>query len=134
MLSNSQVETFKKKGFLVIRNFFHSDIMSNILNEVNRLDALDPIENGPMKYYEKSLLGDDEMLLIRIEKFIETSPILKSVVYNQKMVEIICTLLEDQPTLLKEKLTTNHMDHRQIIYIKILRQDGINMAQSLFQL
>ena len=104
MLSNSQVETFKKKGFLVIRNFFHSDIMSNILDEVNRLDALDPIENGPMKYYEKSLLGDDEMLLIRIEKFIETSPILKSVVYNQAMVEIICTLLEDQPTLLKEKI------------------------------
>ena len=104
MLSNSQVETFKKKGFLVIRNFFHSDIMSNILDEVNRLDALDPIENGPMKYYEKSLLGDDEMLLIRIEKFIETSPILKSVVYNQAMAEIICTLLEDQPTLLKEKI------------------------------
>ena len=55
MLSNSQVETFKKKGFIVIRNFFHSDTMSNILDEVNRLDALDPIENGPIFYWIQSI-------------------------------------------------------------------------------
>ena len=109
MVSNSQIETFNKKGFLVIRDFFHSDIMKKILDEVNRLDVLDPIENGPMKYYEKSQIDKDEMLLIRIEKFIETSPVLKSLVYDQAMIEIISTLLADQPTLLKEKI--NYKPH-----------------------
>ena len=53
MLDNSQIESFKQKGFLVIKDFFDSDFMNQILNEVNRLDVLEPIENGPMKYYEE---------------------------------------------------------------------------------
>ena len=89
MLDNSQIESFKQKGFLVIRNFFNSDFMNQILNEVNRLDVLEPEENGPMKYYEESQINKNEMLLIRIEKFIETSPLLKSVVYNESMIEVI---------------------------------------------
>ena len=104
MLENSQTETFKNKGFLIIRNLFDPDFMKKILEEVNRLDVLKPIENGPMKYYEKSQINKDEMLLIRIEKFIEISPFLKSVVYNKLIIEIIGTLLSDQPTLLKEKI------------------------------
>jgi|TARA_B100002052_G_scaffold96580_1_gene89196 ectoine hydroxylase-related dioxygenase (phytanoyl-CoA dioxygenase family) len=104
MLDNSQIESFKQKGFLVIKNFFDSDFMNQILNEVNRLDVLEPIENGPMKYYEESQMNKNEMLLIRIEKFIETSPLLKSVVYNEAMIEVISTLLSDKPTLLKEKI------------------------------
>ena len=67
MLENSQIESFKQKGFLVIKNFFDSDFMNQILNEVNRLDVLEPIENGPMKYYEESQMSTSEMLLIRIE-------------------------------------------------------------------
>ena len=104
MLDNSQIESFKQKGFLVIKNFFDSDFMNQILNEVNRLDVLEPIENGPMKYYEESQMNKNEMVLIRIEKFIETSPLLKSVVYNEAMIEVISTLLSDKPTLLKEKI------------------------------
>ncbi len=104
MLDNSQIESYKQKGFLVIRNFFDSDFMKKILNEVNRLDVLDPIEDGLMKYYEESQMNKNEMLLIRIEKFLETSPILKSAVYHEGMIEIIGTLLSDEPSLLKEKI------------------------------
>ena len=65
MLDNSQIESFKQKGFLVIKNFFDSDFMNQILN-FNRLDVLEPIENGPMKYYEESQMNKNEMF----EKFI----------------------------------------------------------------
>ena len=62
MLDNSQIESFKKKGFLVIRNFFDSDFMNQILNEVNRLDDLEPLENGLMKYYEESQMNNNCLL------------------------------------------------------------------------
>ena len=32
MLDNSQIESFKQKGFLVIRNFFNSDFMNQIID------------------------------------------------------------------------------------------------------
>ena len=41
--------------------------MNQILNEVNRLDVLEPIENGPMKYYEESQMKKNEMLLIKLK-------------------------------------------------------------------
>ena len=66
MLENSQIESFKQKGFLVIKDFFDSDFMNQILNEVNRLDVLEPIEYGQMKYYEESQMNKNEMLLISV--------------------------------------------------------------------
>lgn len=104
VLDSTQIQSFKDKGFLVIRNLFDASFMMNILNEVNRLDALDPINNGPMKYYEPSQLNHDEMILIRIEKFLEESSLLKSVVYDETLIKIIAALLLQDPILLKEKI------------------------------
>lgn len=104
ILEDTQIQTFRNKGFLVLRDFYGSDTMKNILNEVDRLDAQDPIEDGPMKYYESSQLDHDQMLLIRIEKFLEESPMLTAIVYDDPLIKIIGTLLSDEPTLLKEKI------------------------------
>ena len=70
-LSTDEILDFKKLGFIVLRQYYSTNEILKILDEVNRLELLIPEKGGMMKYYDTPFGQDSSnqsMILIRIEK------------------------------------------------------------------
>jgi hypothetical protein len=107
ILSPDELLDFKKLGFIVLRQYYSGNEILKILDEVNRLESLMPEKGGMMKYYDYPFEQDSNnqsMILIRIEKFIETSPYLESIVNNPSVHSLLKQLLGESTLLLKEKI------------------------------
>ena len=107
ILSPDEISAFKKLGFIVLRQYYSDNKILKILDEVNRLKSLIPEKEGIMKYYETPF-GKDSInqsnILIRIEKFIETSPYLESIVNSSFVHSLLNQLLGESAVLMKEKI------------------------------
>ena len=107
ILSPDEILDFNKLGFIVLRQYYSGNEILEILYEVNRLESLMPEKGGMMKYYDYPFEQDSNnqsMILIRIEKFIETSPYLESIVNNLSVHSLLKQLLGESAVLLKEKI------------------------------
>ena len=107
ILSPDEILDFKKLGFIVLRQYYSGNEILKILDEVNRLESLMPEKGGMMKYYDTPFGQDSNnqsMILIRIEKFIETSPYLESIVNNSSVHFLLNQLFGESAVLLKEKI------------------------------
>jgi len=106
-LSPDEILDFNKLGFIVLRQYYSVNEILRILDEVNRLESLMPEKGGMMKYYETPIGKDSNnqsTILIRIEKFIETSPYLESIVNNSSVHSLLKQLFGESAFLLKEKI------------------------------
>jgi len=107
-ITQSQIKDFKNLGFLVIKDFFDSKIMNNILKEVNVMEFEEPLKGGIMKYYEESNDNSNQTsarpLLIRIENFIEINEYLNLIVNHPTFHKILTVLFGEPGILLKEKI------------------------------
>jgi len=106
-LSPDEILDFNKLGFIVLRQYYSVNEILKILNEVNRLESLMPEKGGMMKYYDTPFGQDSNsqsMILIRIEKFIETSPYLESIINNSSVHSLLNQLFGESTFLLKEKI------------------------------
>lgn len=107
-ITQSQIKDFKNLGFLVIKDFFDSKVMNNILKEVNVMEFEEPLKGGIMKYYEESNDNSNQAsakpLLIRIENFIETNEYLNMIVNDPTIHKILTELFGEPGILLKEKI------------------------------
>ena len=106
-LSPDEILDFNKLGFIVLRQYYSVNEILKILDEVNRLESLIPETGGIMKYYETPFEKDSNnqsMILIRIEKFIETSPYLESIVNNPSVHFLLNQLFGESAVLMKEKI------------------------------
>ena len=107
ILSPDEILDFKKLGFIVLRQYYSGNEILKILDAVNRLESLIPEKGGMMKYFDNPFGQDSNnqsMILIRIEKFIETSPYLESIVNNPSVHSLLKQLLGESALLLKEKI------------------------------
>jgi hypothetical protein len=107
ILSPDEILDFNKLGFIVLRQYYSGSEILKILDEVNRLESLMPEKGGMMKYYDNPFGQDSNnqsMILIRIEKFIEISPYLESIVNNPSVHSLLKQLLGESAVLLKEKI------------------------------
>ena len=107
ILSADEILDFKKLGFIVLRQYYSGNEILKILDEVNRLESLMPEKVGMMQYYDTPFgqnSSNQSMILIRIEKFIETSPYLESIVNNPSVHSLLKQLLGESAVLLKEKI------------------------------
>ena len=107
ILSADEISAFKKLGFIVLRQYYDEHQIKRILDEVNRLETMSLEKGSIMKYYDTPFEHDSSsqsMILIRIEKFIETSPYLKSIVNNPSVHSLLNPLLGESALLLKEKI------------------------------
>ena len=87
--------------------YYSANEVLKILDEVNRLESLIPEKGGMMKYYDTPFGQDSSnksMILIRIEKFIETSPYLESIVNNPSVHFLLNQLFGESAVLMKEKI------------------------------
>ena len=106
-LSPEEILEFKKLGCIVLRQYYSVNEILKILDEVNRLELLTPEKGGMMKYYDTPFGQDSNsqsMILIRIEKFIETSPYLESIINNSSVHSLLNQLFGESAFLLKEKI------------------------------
>ena len=106
-LSPDEILDFKKLGFVVLRQYYSVNTIQKILDEVNHLESLMPKKGEMMKYYDTPFRQDSNnksMILIRIEKFIETSPYLESIVNNASVHSLLRQLFGESALLLKEKI------------------------------
>lgn len=103
-LTQEQVNEFKEKGFLVIKEFFSPGEMSKVSAWLDDLRDKQPAEGEEAKYYETSPVSG-ENILVRIENVIgdynrEASDLLIS----DKAREALTQLLGEAPVLFKEKI------------------------------
>jgi len=106
-LSADEILDFKKHGFIVLRQYYSVKEILKILYEVNRLESLVSEKGGMMKYYDTPFeqnSSNQSMILIRIEKFIETSPYLESIVNNPSVHFLLNQLFGESAVLMKEKI------------------------------
>jgi len=95
-------EEFRTKGFVTIRGAF-ADKARDISNEVSAMQSWDERPGAYQMYFEKSIV-DGTRLLSRIEKFVQYSELLSSVVYDKQLLKAISVLLEGDARLFKEKV------------------------------
>ena len=102
-LSNEQIKEFGDKGFIVMKGFFDRATMDNISSHLDELRDKEPAEGEEAKYYEKSPITG-ENILVRVENFLgDHSPEFSELLLPPKATECLSELLGEEPVLFKEK-------------------------------
>ena len=101
MLTTEQLESWKKNGFLLIKQFYTSEEQRIILQKTNEMENWDEIPGKWMKYYEKEV---DEKNLTRIENYLDYDLALNSLLNGQKVKNILKELMGEEAVLFKDKI------------------------------
>ncbi len=104
ILLPKQIEEFYESGLLLIRNLFDKQDIFNMTKYVNQMKSLTSSIECPLVYCETSRLDAEKQIIIRVEKFLESYPILNSIFSKAKFLEPIEQLLNDKPCLFKDKV------------------------------
>jgi len=104
ILTEKQKQTFTEKGFIVLKGFFNKQEITRISDWVDDLRDKQPRENEEAKYYEKSIMGDDS-ILVRIENvFGDHNAEITDLVISSRTRQHLTELLGEQPVLFKDKV------------------------------
>ena len=104
VLSEDQIREFNEKGFIVIREFFDKQTMNKISEWLDELEDRQPGENEEAKYYEKSILND-ENILVRIEHILGNhNPEITNLLLSIKTINYLTDLFGEPPVLFKDKV------------------------------
>jgi ectoine hydroxylase-related dioxygenase (phytanoyl-CoA dioxygenase family) len=104
ILTEKQKQTFTEKGFIVLKGFFNKQEITRISDWVDDLRDKQPRENEEAKYYEKSIMGDDS-ILVRIENvFGDHNAEITDLVISSRTSQHLTELLGEQPVLFKDKV------------------------------
>ncbi len=104
ILTKVQITEFNDKGFIVIKDFFDEEVMNKISAWLDELHDKTPNMGEEAKYYEKSALSD-ENILVRVEHFLgyHNNEITKMLL-SQKTIDCLTDLFDEPPVLFKEKV------------------------------
>ena len=103
-LTEKQVAEFEDKGFIVLKGFFDKATMDRVSAWLDELRDKDPGPNQEAKYYEKSSLTG-ENILVRIENVLgENNPEIGELLLSPKTIECLTGLFGEPPVLFKEKV------------------------------
>ncbi|MBI2585133.1 MAG: phytanoyl-CoA dioxygenase family protein [Rhodospirillales bacterium] len=103
-LSEKQTKEFENRGFIVLKGFFNKAAMNKVSAWLDELRDKDPGENQEAKYYEKSTITG-ENILVRIENVLggHNREIAK-LLLPPKAIECLTQLFGEPPVLFKEKI------------------------------
>ncbi len=107
-LTEEQIQTFSDKGFLVLKQFFAKDVMEKISAWLNELEESPDASSHAAKYYEKSpVTGND--ILVRVEHILgEHDSEMASLILGEKTIASLTQLFAEAPVLFKEKINYKH--------------------------
>jgi ectoine hydroxylase-related dioxygenase (phytanoyl-CoA dioxygenase family) len=104
ILTKVQITEFNDKGFIVIKDFFDEEVMNKISAWLDELHDKTPNMGEEAKYYEKSALSD-ENILIRVEYVLgDHNPEITKLLLSKKTVDCLTDLFDEPPVLFKEKI------------------------------
>ena len=103
-VSEKQTKEFENRGFIVLKGFFNKAVMNKISSWLDELRDKHPGENQEAKYYEKSTITG-ENILVRIENVLggHNREIAK-LLLPPKAIECLTQLFGEPPVLFKEKI------------------------------
>ena len=104
ILNEEQKKEFNDKGFIVMKGFFDEEVMKKISEWLDELHDKIPKKGEEAKYYEKSTLNE-ENILIRVEHVLgDHNPELTKLLLSQKTIDCLMDLFGEPPVLFKEKI------------------------------
>ncbi len=103
ILTEEQKKEFNDKGFIIMKSFFNEEEANRISGWLDVLRDKTPAVGEEAKYYEKSALNDDN-ILVRIEHILgEHNPEMTNLLISQKTKDCLTDLFDEPPVLFKEK-------------------------------
>lgn len=104
VLNEAQKEQFNATGFVVIKGFFDGAAMQRLSAWLDELRDKAPGRNEEAKYYEKSsLTGED--ILVRVEHVLgDHNPGITKLLLSQDTIDCLTVLFGEPPVLFKEKI------------------------------
>lgn len=104
ILSDAQVDDFSQRGFVVLESFFDRDTMAQVSTWLDDLRDREPAPGQEAKYYERSPLSG-ETILVRVENLMgDHSRIMIDRLLSPDLVAGLTRLLGEPPVLFKEKV------------------------------
>lgn len=104
ILTEGQKKQFNDKGFIVIKGFFDKDAMKKVSAWLDELHDKTPNIGEEAKYYEKSTLNG-ENILIRVEHALgDHNPDMTILLLSSNAIDCLTDLFGEPPVLFKEKI------------------------------
>lgn len=104
VLSEAQKMEFHDKGFIVIPGFFDRTVMKKVSDWLDELQQKLPEEGLEAKYYEKSPITGENML-VRAEYLLGShNPEITTLLLSAKTIGCLTDLFGEPPVLFKEKV------------------------------
>jgi len=104
ILSETQKKEFNDKGFIVMPGFFDEAVMKKVTVWLNDLQGKLPGEGSEAKYYERSPLTGENML-VRAEYLLGgDNPEITALLLSEKTIQCLTDLFGEPPVLFKEKV------------------------------
>jgi hypothetical protein len=104
ILTEEQVATFRRDGFLVVRGMFGRDEMADIAAWTDEVEAWPETAGRHMMYFEESLKGDNARILNRLENFYPYHDGFRALFDGEKLKGGTSDLLGEEAALYKEKV------------------------------
>jgi ectoine hydroxylase-related dioxygenase (phytanoyl-CoA dioxygenase family) len=102
-LSQEQKKDFQERGFIVLKGFFDTEVVDRLSSWLDELSQKAPDDGAEAKYYEKSPISD-ESLLVRAEYLLgEHNPEITDILLNERTLSSLEDLFGEAPVLFKEK-------------------------------
>ncbi len=103
-LTEEQIKEFGEKGFVVLPGFFGKETMEGVSACLDLLREKEPGKGEEAKYYEKSSITG-ENILVRIENVLgDYNPELKDLLVTPEAIGCLTELFGEPPLLFKEKI------------------------------
>ncbi len=103
-LPEEQIKEFADKGFIVLKGFFDKAVMDKVSARLDELRDKEPAKNQEAKYYEKSPITG-ENILVRIENVLgDHNPEITKLLLPPKAIECLTQLFDEPPVLFKDKI------------------------------
>lgn len=103
MWGAEKVREFDHNGFVIERSLLSGSEVDEISLHLDRMCGLKPSESSVDRYFEESL-KDGGKVLVRIEDFIESDPMLATILLGPKVISRIKLLMGGEVTLFKDKI------------------------------
>ena len=103
-LTDEQLADFRTKGFVVLKDFFNNATMQRVSRCLDTIRTKQSEGNLDAKYYEKSPVTGENML-VRIENIIgDHNDELSSILLSSESIDALSRILGETPILFKDKI------------------------------
>jgi ectoine hydroxylase-related dioxygenase (phytanoyl-CoA dioxygenase family) len=103
VLSNEQVESFRRDGYVLVRGLYSADEIRQISDWTDEVAAYPEIPGKYMMYYESSQ-ATGERILCRVENFVPYHEGFSKLITTRRMQQAVSELFGEPAVLFKDKI------------------------------